>query len=515
MVHASHCGGRRISALACLLVLVGRLPVWSEDRPQWGEQHSRNMVSSETGLPETFDPATNRNVRWSVAMGTSYATPVIAHGRVLIGCNNQPPRDPRHEGDRGVLVCLDEADGRLLWQLVVPKLQGDIYLDWPQAGICSAATVEGDRVYAVTNRAEVVCLDLHGLANGNDGPYTDEGQHLVLPGEQPMEVGPLDADILWLFDMPSQAGMYPHDSAHSSILLQGDHLYLNTGNGLENTHQIIRKPDAPSLIVLDKHTGRLVAQDAERIGPRIFHSTWSSPALGVVNDQPLVFFAGGDGVVYAFHTLRGPQAEAPPQQLQRVWRFDCDPTAPKENVHRYIRNRRESPSNIKSMPVYHDGRVYVTVGGDIWWGKHEAWLKCIDATQSGEITQSGLVWSYTLNRHCCATPAIYNGMAFVGDCGGVLHCVDLRDGQPLWTHDCRGEIWSSPLVADGRVYQGTRNGHWYVLAAQPQKQLLAEVDLDDSISGTPVAANGTLYVPAESRLYALRADRPAAPAASP
>ena len=133
-------------------------PTVAADRPQWGEQYSRNMVSSEVGLPESFDPASGRNVRWSVPMGTSYATPVVAGGRVLIGCNNEPPRDPRHEGDRGVLVCLDEADGRLLWQLVVPKFQGDIFLDWPQAGMCSPPTVEGDRVYMVTNRAEVVCL---------------------------------------------------------------------------------------------------------------------------------------------------------------------------------------------------------------------------------------------------------------------------------------------------------------------------------------------------------------------
>ena len=141
-------------------------------------------------------------------------------------------------------------------------------------------------------------------------------------------------------------------------------------------------PTAPSLIVLDKATGRLVAQDDERIGPRIFHCTWSSPALGEVGGRRLVFFGGGDGVCYAFEPCpsRRPPATGA-ERCERVWRFDCDPTAPKENVHRYISNRKESPSNIKSMPVFHDGRVYVTVGGDIWWGKHQAWLKCIDATR--------------------------------------------------------------------------------------------------------------------------------------
>ena len=78
---------------------------------------------------------------------------------------------------------------------------------------------------------------------------------------------------------PTGAGIWSHDAAHSSILIHGDYLYLNTGTGVDNTHRRIRTPDAPSLVVLDKRTGRLVARDDEHIAPNIFHSTWSSPSL--------------------------------------------------------------------------------------------------------------------------------------------------------------------------------------------------------------------------------------------
>jgi outer membrane protein assembly factor BamB len=153
------------------------------------------MVSAETGLADRFDPSTGMNVRWNVALGTScYSTPVVAGGRVLIGTNNEQPRDPRHQGDRGVMMCFHAADGRLAWQLVVPKLDSDIYLDWPRAGICSPATVEGRWVYTVTNRDEVVCLDLAGMANGNDGPFRDEGPHMTPHDEAPLTAGPMDAD---------------------------------------------------------------------------------------------------------------------------------------------------------------------------------------------------------------------------------------------------------------------------------------------------------------------------------
>lgn len=489
-----------------LWLLIGPNYASAADQPQWGERHSRNMVSAETGLPASFDPESGRNVKWSVALGASYSTPVVAGGRVLIGASNDEVRDPRHQGDRGVLLCLDESDGRLRWQLVVPKLQGDIFLDWPRAGICSPATVDGDRVYIVSNRAELICLDMKGLADGNGGPYRDEGRHLVLPGETPMEVASLDADILWLLDLWGEVGIYPHDSAHSSILIHGDHLYLNTGNGVDNTHQRIRAPDAPSLIVVDKHSGRLLARDAERIGPRIFHSTWSSPAMGEVDGRNLVFFCGGDGVVYAFRALEAAATAGPVASLERVWRFDCDPAGPKENVHQYLRNRRESPSNIKSMPVFAGGRLYVTVGGDIWWGKEEAWLKCIDVTGAGDTTEDGEVWSYPLQKHCCSTPAVHDGLVFVGDCGRMLHCVDAKTGRACWTHELDRDIWSSALVADGKVYVGTRGGRLWGFAAGREKKLLETIKLDAPIHGTPVAANGTLYVPTLSRLYAVKED---------
>jgi len=460
------------------------------------------MVSGETGLPETFDPATGKNIKWVVSLGTkTYSTPVVAGGKVLIGTNNDKPRDPRHKGDRGVLLCLDEKDGSLCWQLVVPKLGKDRFIDWPRVGMSSSATIEGDRAYILSNKGEVICLDLNGQANGNDGPYMDEGRHMAPSDVGPMKVAKTDADIIWLFDLIGEVGVHVHDSAHSSILIHENFLYVNTSNGLNSTHTGVYSPDAPSLIVLDKTTGQLVARENEQISPRIFHCTWSSPALGEVNGQTLVFFGGGDGVCYAFEAL---QSAPESKKLKNIWRFDCDPTAPKENVHQYLGNRRESPSNIKSMPAFHGNRVYVTFGGDIWWGKHQAWLKCIDATKTGDITDDGEVWSYPLERHCCSTPSIHDGLVFVADCGRLVHCVDAETGKPYWTHKTKGEIWGSTLVADGKLYIGTRLGDFWVLAASRNKRVISSIDLDSPMHSTPVAANGVLYVATMKNLYAAK-----------
>lgn len=471
------------------------------------------MVSAERGLPDSFDPKTRANVKWVAELGSeSYATPIVAGGRVLIGTNNDHPRDPKQEGDRAVLLCLDERDGSLLWQLLIAKLSADEkdnFLDWPKAGFCSEPTVEGDRAYTMTNRGEVVCLDMKGLADGNGGPYVDEGVHMVPRGATPATPGPKDADILWVCDLVKEAGIRTHDQVRGSVLVRGDLLYVNSANGVDNTHRVIRKPDAPSLVVIDKRTGKLVGRDDVRIGHDTFHCTWCSPSLGDVNGKPLLFFGGPNGVCYAFEPLAGAPAEdskAPLTMLKNVWRFDCDPTAPKGDVHKYTGNRQESPSVIMGMPVIEAGRLYVTVGGDLWWGKRQAWLKCIDPAGSGDLTSTALRWSYQLTREACTTPAVKDGLIYVGDCGGVIHCVDAETGKPVWTHKIVGDIWASPLVADGKVYVATRRGHVVTLAAGRDLKVISDVDLGpaEAMAATPVAANGMLYISTAKHLYALQ-----------
>src|SRR5678815_3335235 len=66
------------------------------DQPQWGQRWSRNMISSERGLPESFDPKTGRNIKWTAPLGTqTHSTPVVAGGRIYVGTNNGDPRDPK------------------------------------------------------------------------------------------------------------------------------------------------------------------------------------------------------------------------------------------------------------------------------------------------------------------------------------------------------------------------------------------------------------------------------------
>ncbi|MBE3100626.1 MAG: PQQ-binding-like beta-propeller repeat protein [Planctomycetes bacterium] len=510
------------------------------DWSQWGgADPGRNMVSAEKGLADSFVPgekkstgagidlATTKNVRWAARMGSyAYGNPTVAGGKVFIGTDDalmtDDPRLKRTES--GMVQCLDEATGKLLWRLVVPKREKErlpkgAHYGQQKFGVCSSPAVADGRVYVVTNACEVVCLDPSGLADGNQGPFTDEGQYMVGPGAKPVELKGTDADILWVFDMIDQAGICPHDLASCSPLVYGGFVYTVTSNGVDEPHGKCPRPDAPSFIALDAKTGRLAATDNEGLGHRMWHCLWSPPSAGVVNGRPLVFFGGGDGVCYAFEAVT--KTEDKPAHLKKVWSYDCVPPDYRfrdgKPIPYYAGDRRKKdspnkndgtyvgPSQIIGTPVFHEGRVYVAIGQDPAHGRGRGMLHCIDATKTGDITQTGRIWTYDAIERSMSSVAIAGGLLYVPDLSGKVHCLDVATGKPVWTHDTTGETWGTPLLADGKLFLGTKK-HFVVMATGREPRELAKVSLGAPSYGTPVAANGVLYVASERFLWAVQKD---------
>lgn len=527
----------RALSFALVLAALGLMPRRGagEDWPQWGGHDDRNMVSGETGLPETFGPgekdaqgggiklATTRNVQWAVRLGSyAYGNPTVARGRVLVGTDVKTlAADGRFKFTKGGLVkCLEAATGRLVWQLVTPerkKVPRDVHFSQQHLGTCSSAIVEGDHVFVVTSAGEVLCLDLEGQRNGNQGPFQEEGQYMAGESNAPVTVQATDADILWRYDLLDDLGVHIHDAASCSVLLHGELVYVTTANGVDAGHERIRAPQAPVLIALDKRTGRLVARENEGISARLFHAQWSSPSLGVVQGRPLVFLGGGDGVCYAFEALA--KGEGPVVSLKKVWSYDCNP--PNYRLRdgkpaRYMlgdKRRKDSlnqndgtylgPSDIIATPVFHQNRVYVAIGQDPAHGRGRGLFHCIDATQTGDITQSGRVWSFDALERSMATAAVADGLVYVTDLSGKLYCLETGTGRCVWNYDTQAETWGGVLVADGRLYFGNKKG-LFVMRAGREAVLLSKIPLGAPGYSTPVAANGTLYITSQNYLWAVR-----------
>jgi len=483
------------------------------------------MVSDAKGLPTQFDPLLSSDpqtsgIKWSAKLGShTYGNPVISGGKIFVGTNNYVPRDPKYSGDKNVLMCFNEADGKFLWQLVVSKVQGEA--DYHELGICSSPTVDGNRVYSVTSHCEILCLDVNGLADGNQGPFLDEAQYLAKPLEHtlklghdgpvrilrpgpPIQLGPTDADIIWQYDLLTEQKVWPHDATSCASIVYGDLVYFGTCNA-RTQHKYVPYPNARSLIALDKKTGRLVAVDDAHASQGIFHGSWSSPSLGVVNGRPLIFYGGGDGFCYAFDPK--PVANADPSKpgtLKMVWKCDCDPPEYRmlDGKPRPYRSRK-GPSEIIGTPVCYQNRVYVTIGQDPLHGSDVGCLTCIDATGAGDISATGRAWQFKDMDRSLSTPSIADGLVYTGEFGGNVHCIDIATGKQVWKHDTQSYMWGSTLVADGKVYFGDRAGWLWILAAGREKKVLNKIKFDSTIYQTPVVANGVLYVTTEQRLYAI------------
>jgi outer membrane protein assembly factor BamB len=506
--------------LCCIVTLFVNGQALGEDSRQWGGNDlGRNMYSAEINLPTTFrpgklrersedfDPKLAKNVKWIAKLGSqSFSSPAISGGKVFIGTNNDSPRNRRDEGDRSILMCFEEQSGKFLWQLVVPKLAAGKVNDWENLGLTITPAVEGNRVYLSTSRGEVLCLTTEGLGAGNVGPFLDEAQYIAGPGRKPVKTTETDADIVWRYDMIDELGVFPHNNTRSQVLLIGDFLYLTTCNGQDWTHSNIPSPASPSLIVLNKRTGKLTALDHADISRNIFHGQWSGPSGGKVSGRQLIFYGGGDGICYAFDAQ--PVEDDGEQILPVVWSMDCNPIKYRYNlgldVFKPIRYPTpEGPSEIVGSPVSWRNRVYVAIGQDPEHGEGLGNLVCLDATKRGGTTGGNIFWESDKIARSMSTAAITpDGLLFITDFSGVLYCFDAFFGQLFWKRDLKAHVWCSPFVADGKVYIGNEDGDFRVFAATPREKLLHEVNFEAPIYSTAVAANGVLYINSISHLFA-------------
>ena len=500
---------RAATLFACVVLWATTpLSLRAGDWPQWAGTDAKNLVSTEKGLPETFVPgdkttngtidlATARNVRWGVRVGNAiYSTPSIAEGKIFVGAMEQK---------NGLLVCLDAATGKLLWKWMAPpkKFPNDIdgfhlgIHEIPaQMGVCSSPTVTGGRVYFVSQRFEVVCLDVNPLAGTE-------------PGE---------ARVNWVFDMQEKAGVFPCDAANGSPIIDGDLLYVPTSNGIDRNsfsdpqkekHRKFPAPDAPNVIVLDKRTGRLVATDDTRIADHLLHGQWSSLSMGKVGGRKLLFFGAGDGCCYAFEALASVPER--PVRLKTVWWYDCIPpeykaAAGEDRITHYCLGDRRvkgtlnqndgtfvGMSEIIGTPVLVGNRVYVALGRDPEHGRGRGAMHCVDATGTGDITKSGRVWCYQGLDRTLSTVSVADGLVYLSDVAGRLHCLDAKTGKCYWIHETQSQTWGSTLVADGRVYMPTAKYLW-ILKAGKTLEVLDHINLGSRICASPVVANGTLYL---------------------
>src|SRR5262249_54846895 len=150
---------------------------------------------------------------------------------------------PTKDWDGGLLMCFRESDGKPLWEHRTPRLSGkgaELRADFTYAALGSVPLVEADRLWYVNNRSEGVCFAIAPLKTGAGKPT--EGRQL---------------------DMRKEFDVYPHLALMhfgfaASVAGYKDKLYVITHNGIGEDQITVPKPDSPSLVCLEKATGKVL-----------------------------------------------------------------------------------------------------------------------------------------------------------------------------------------------------------------------------------------------------------------
>jgi outer membrane protein assembly factor BamB len=524
--------------------VLGRVGAGPGDWNQWGGSASRNNTPEGKNIPTDWDvgnfgangewvKGSGKNIKWAARLGSqSYGNPVIANGHAYVGTNNGAAWLARYPVavDLGCLLCFDIKDGKFLWQHSSEKLPQGRVNDWPFQGICCAPLVEDNRLWFVTSRGEVRCLDTEGfLDDENDGPYIEETNS-----------NKDEADVVWVFNMMEKLGTHQHNMCSCSVLAVGELLFVNTSNGVDESHTNLPAPNAPSFVCMNKHTGEVLWTDNSP-GQNILHGQWSSPAYAILGGVPQVLFGSGDGWLYSFRGERTADGRA-----ELLWKFDCNPKDSK-----WALGMKATRNEIIGTPVVYEGLVYVAVGEDPEHGEGDGHLWCIDPTKRGDVSQtqifslkdpntplpprreqnldvdngevardnpnSAAIWHFakydangngkmefeeTMHR-TIGTCAIKDGLLFLADFSGLFHCLDAKTGKPHWSHDMLAASWGSPLIVEGKVYIGDEDGDVTITELSPKLNVIAEINMGNSVYSTPVVANNVLYIGNRTHLFAI------------
>ena len=457
--------------------------------PMFGGTLSRNMVNTgDKNMPTEWivEEGKQKNIKWVADLGNrSHGGPVIAGGRVYVGTNNAKPRDPKIKGAKAVLMCFAEADGKFLWQAVHDFPPDETFKEAVPEGLCSAPAVDGKRIYYVTPGCELICAD------------ADTGKGI------------------WRLDMMKEFKVVPFHLGNCSPLVAGDLVFTMTSNGTDGDGTVV-SPKAPSFIAVNKNTGK-VAWQSNLPGDRIIEGQWSNPAYGMVNGKPQVVFPGGDNWLYSFEPATG----------KLIWKCNLNPGIPGKAKEG---ERRVTPPYAIATPVIYDNKVYVGLG---LYPEHASICKfsyflCVDMTKTGDVSpisldakapqnkNSALVWAFggpadpKLKRErpiyfgkTMSTAAIHDGLVYVAEDAGYLHCLDAKAGKEYWDHDLLAGVWGSPMWVDNKVYLGTEDFEVVIFAHGKQKQIISQPSMGKIVHSTPVAVNGTLYVATPHKLYAI------------
>lgn len=440
---------QRFTFLLALLCTVFTLSLLeAADWPYW---RGPNMdgISPEKNLPDSWDPTAEGeagNILWRTHANCR-STPILLNNRLYYTAGDKEDV-PTQEGEK--VVCLDARTGQLLWET-----RFSVYLSDVPVERVGWSSVVGDR-----ETGDIFALGVCGLFQCLDGRT---------------------GKVKWSHSMHEEYGLLSTYGGRTNFpLVHEDRVIISA---VFVNYKELSEP-AHRFMAFDKRNGLPVWFSGTRVRPQ--DTTYSSPVLTTVNGELQMVFGSGDGALWAFQPRTG----------KPLWNYYC-------SIH-----------GLNHTPLVSGGKVYSGVGEELLDDKGGAdsrigSLYCLDPTKAvpGQLDlkkAGGVVWQQTEWTVSRSAPVLVNNRLYVATDNGKLHVVNPETGELITQKPLGRMMRASLLYADGKIWANEVNGNCYVFKpTEDGVEVLHKMRLPtgEDCHGSPIAANGCVYIPTTSAIY--------------
>jgi outer membrane protein assembly factor BamB len=430
-----------VMGVLCVMCVMAANPsrAGAADWPDWRGPMQDRHVPAGPPLVTSFDAASGENVLWKHEAAGGISTPVIMGGRLFTLSRSNP--DTVDEGE--MVICLDARTGAELWRNVF-----NVYLsDVPAERVGWSAVVadpDSDTVFA------------HGVC----GVFT--------------AIDAATGKTKWQRSLHEEFGFLSTYGGRTNVPLVFEDLVIASAvvTGWGDTAR-----PAHRFLGMDKATGEVRWMNGTKELPE--DTTYSTPALAVIDGQAALVFGSSDGSTWNFQPRTG----------KAVW------------------NMRLSRRGVNSSPLVIGDQIWIAQAEENLDNTSMGSLTSFRGVGAGDVTDTAVTWQAKGVTAGKSMPVVLGDRIYVVDDGAKVHVYDkatgARVGRPL---KLLGTIArGSPLVSDGKLWVCSTSG-WHVL--EPTADGLKFVDrrrleADDEVTASPIAWNGRVYLTTAARLYCL------------
>ena len=457
-------------ALATLIASALGAADWSRFRGPNGAG-----VADGPALPASLDPG---GAVWKVAVPHGYSSPILSGDRLYLTA---------FEGDDLLVLCLSRADGRELWRHKAPRPRVE-KVDKRNTPASPSAAVDQDRVVVFFADFGLVAYDHAGRERWRTplGPF----DNVYGMGASPILAGGL---VLLSCDQSRGSFVAAFDAKTGRERWRTPRPEALSGHA---TPVVLSRAGAPDQLIVPG-SFRLDAYDMK-----------TGAVVWYANGLPSEMKSGavlGDGAVYVvgYSSPLNEPGQHPKLPSYADWRAAQD----QDKDGRVTKAEADPTSKdyFDFIDLDHDGSV-----SESEWRMNEAMmaaengLLAFKSDGKGDVTRSGLLWSYRRSIPQLPTPVLYRGVLYMINDGGILTTLDPATGKALKQGRLRGAVdqyFASPVAGDGKVYFVSKSGIASVLKAGPEQEPLSVADLAEEVAATPALGDGRLYLRTRSSLY--------------